>query len=127
MKEKDDQKILIIEDTKAISKALSLKLSNESIDVVTVSTGREAIDTISRDSFDVILLDLVIPDIDGFSILETLKLKGSKAQVIVLSNLSQKEDIEKAKTFGVKEYFIKADTPISEVVEFTKNCLTNAS
>jgi CheY-like chemotaxis protein len=96
-------KVLIVEDSKAISKALSLKLSEEPIEVITASSGKDAISHISKGSFDVILLDLVIPDINGFSILEALRTKKSK-----------------------KEYFIKSDTPISSVVEYTKDCLKNA-
>ncbi|MFH1546942.1 MAG: response regulator [bacterium] len=127
MKEKSNSKILIVEDTEAISRALSLKLEESAVEVITTSTGQEAVELIGKNNFKVILLDLVIPDVNGFSILETLNNKKSKAQLIVLSNLSQKEDIEKAKTFGVKEYFIKSDTSISKVVEYIKSCLKDGN
>lgn len=126
--EKDSKhKILIVEDTEAISKAISLKLESESFEVITASSGEEALNAVEKDIFDVILLDLVIPDLNGFTILEKFKEKNISNNVIVLSNLSQPEDIEKAKAYGIKEYFVKSEVSIAKVVEYIQNCLTNAN
>lgn len=117
------KKVLIIEDTNAISKALTTMLSDEDIKVESVTTGEDALKTIKKGKFGVILLDLVLPDVDGFSILEKIKAKKQKPKVIILSNLSQEEDVKKAKDIGVEKYLIKSDTPLSEVSKYIKDCL----
>lgn len=117
-------RILICEDEKPLSSALNLKLSSQGYTPTIVNNGREALEKLSQNQFDLILLDLIMPEVDGFEVLEELKNKGISTPVIVLSNLGQKEDIEKAKTLGAKDFFIKSDTPIAEVVEKVKNHLT---
>jgi len=117
---KTSKKILIIEDEKAISKALDLKLTYEGFSVKTVFNGIEALSLLEKEKFDLILLDLVMPKLDGFGVLEVLKSKGNKIPIIVSSNLSQKEDYQRAKDLGAIDFLIKSDTPVAEVVKKIK-------
>ena len=64
-----------------------------------------------------------MPNKDGFAVLEELKKKGSKIPVIVTSNLSQDEDAKRAKSLGAKDYFIKSNTPIKDIISHIKDIL----
>ncbi len=109
-------KILIGEDEKALSRALELKLSHEGFDVVVADTGEAVLAAMAKEKFNLLLLDLVMPNKDGFAVLEELKEKGSTVPVIVTSNLGQEEDKKRVEQFGVKDYFIKSNTPITEII-----------
>jgi len=67
------------------------------------------------------LLDLIIPEMDGFAVLKELSKQKLKTPIIVLSNLGQEEDKARAKALGVKEYCVKASTPLADIVEIVKN------
>ncbi|MFA6252084.1 MAG: response regulator [Candidatus Paceibacterota bacterium] len=117
------KKILVAEDEKPLSKALELKLEKEGFDVLIAQNGEEAISLLSKESFDVLILDLIMPKKDGFSVLEYLKAKNKKIRTIVLSNLAQEEDFKKAKDLGAKSYFVKSNTPIIELVNYIKEII----
>ena len=110
------KKILIIEDEKALSRALSLKLQSEGFEVEVANDGELGLAAIKKFKPNLIILDLVMPKFDGFEVLA--KIKGKK--VVVISNLSQDEDIEKAKKLGAKEYFIKSNVSLVDVVNKIK-------
>jgi DNA-binding response OmpR family regulator len=114
------KRILIAEDEKPLSHALELKLSFSGFDITVVNNGDDAVSTASKEDFDLILLDIVMPGKNGFEVLEELKKIGKKIPVIMLSNLSQQEDIEKAKQLGAVDFFIKSDTPLSDIVTMVK-------
>lgn len=117
------KKILIVEDEKPIAKAMELKLNNSGFNAKAVGNGEEALTTMESESFDLLIVDLVMPKMDGFGLLEALKEKGNIVPVIVSSNLSQDEDFEKAKEMGAIDYFIKSNTPISKIVEYVQRIL----
>ena len=117
------KKILIADDESAIANAMALKFSYVGFDTKVASDGIEAINLIKEGSFDLILLDLMMDKKDGFSVLEDMQNIGIKTPVIVTSNLGQKEDISRAEGLGAVGYFVKSNTPISEIVEKVKNIL----
>lgn len=117
------KRILIAEDEKPLANALGLKLTSSGFEPVIVNNGREALETIEKGNISLILLDLIMPEVDGFEVLEEMQKNGNKTPVIVLSNLGQEEDIKKAKAFGAKDFFIKSDTPIVDVVAKVKSSL----
>jgi DNA-binding response OmpR family regulator len=116
-------KILIAEDEKLLAKALFLKLTKAGFDVVEVHNGEEALKQTENTTFDLILMDLVMPPFDGFHFLAEFQKKKSKIPVIVLSNLGQDEDIKKAKKLGAADFLIKATTPLSTILELVKKKL----
>lgn len=120
---KNAKKILIAEDEKPMSKALEIKLGRAGYDVKAVYNGEEAIEMMKKEKFDLLLLDLIMPKKDGFDVLEEIKSKKIKTAVIVLSNLGQEEDINKAKALGAKDFFIKSDTPIAQILEHIQKIL----
>ena len=117
------KRILVVEDEKPLSHALKLKLSHEGYDVVVAGDGEEGISLADKGAFDLILIDIIMPKMDGFTMLRHLKDAGNKTIIIVLSNLGQQEDIEKAKELGVADYMVKSNTPISHIVEVVNSIL----
>lgn len=120
---KQAKKILIVEDEKSLSMALELKLSNSGFETKTASNGEQALELLKENKFNLVLLDLIMPNISGFDVLEEMFSRKDKTPVIVLSNLGQKEDLERVKKLGVKKYFIKSNINISEIVDYIKNNL----
>lgn len=111
------KKILVVEDRKPMAKALSIKLERAGFVVQVAEDGEMALKFLKDEQFDLILLDLVMPKIDGFSLLAEMQTRKIKTPAIVLSNLSQEEDERRAKELGAIDYFVKSDIPINEVVE----------
>jgi len=112
--------ILIVEDEKALAHALELKLLHEGFAVSVASNGQECLDALAREHFDVVLLDLIMPVMDGFQVLEHLHKQGTMPAVFVLSNLSQHEDEARVLALGARKFFIKSDTPLTTLVEEVK-------
>lgn len=117
------KKILIVEDEKPMAKALELKLTREGFEAKAVFDGEKALKILESETFDLILLDLVMPNLNGFGVLTELKARNIKTPVIVTTNLSQEEDEKKAKELGATDYLVKSDTSIIEVVNFVKKTL----
>lgn len=117
---KGKKKILIIEDEKPLAHALELKMTHEGYETTVCSTGESGLREAVTGKYDLILLDLILPGIDGFTILQEMKAKKAKAVVIILSNLGQDEDRAKAKEFGAKDYLIKSNVPLSDIVKVVK-------
>lgn len=111
------KKILIAEDEKSIAKVMQLKLQKNGFEVDTTGNGEEAIAALKAKSYDLLLLDLMMPKVDGFGVLEFIKKSKIKTKVIVTSNLSQEEDIQKSKELGAIDYLVKSDTPIQKIIE----------
>jgi len=113
-------KVLIVDDDKFLLNMYSIKFSKANFEVNSATTGQEALNKIIEGYVpDIILLDIVMPGMDGFEILENLKKNNiaPNAMIIMLTNQGQLSDIEKAKSFGIQGYIIKATTIPSEVVE----------
>ena len=117
------KKILIVEDERPIAEAMELKFNKVDFEVRAVFNGEEALQAIEEDKFDLIILDLIMPKMNGFETLQRLKEKGNKIPVIVASNLSQKEDAIKAKELGAVDFFIKSNTPIKKLIDSVKKIL----
>ncbi|MDP2630901.1 MAG: response regulator [Candidatus Uhrbacteria bacterium] len=113
-------RVLIIEDEKSMMDALHLKLSSEGLDVSSAFDGREGLELVDREVFDCILLDLVMPKVDGFVVLGELQKKKNAPPIIVLTNLSQGEDEQRAKELGAKAFFVKTDISINDIVTEVK-------
>ena len=112
--------VLIVEDERPLSHALELKLQHEGFDVTVASNGRECLELVEDKHFDIVLLDLIMPEVDGFQVLEQLKQKDDAPAVFVLSNLSQREDEERVLALGAHKFFIKSDTSLTTIVEEVK-------
>jgi DNA-binding response OmpR family regulator len=111
------KKILIAEDEKPLARALTLKLEHAGFSVKSVSEGDSALGELKKEQYDLLLLDLVMPKRDGFSVLEEIKKTGIKIEIAVLTNLIQEEDKKKVQDLGVNIFMEKANTPIADVVK----------
>jgi len=111
-------KVLIVEDDKFLSSAYRLKFTKAGYEVMLAMDGSEGLNVLSTFTPDIILLDLVMPVKDGFTMLSELKANEAykNIPVIITSNLSQKEDIDKAKALGATEFIIKSDISLDDLV-----------
>ena len=117
--------ILIIEDDKFLRELISKKIGDEGYHIVQAKDGEEGVIKTKNVSPDLILLDLILPGIDGFEVLARIKKDSavSSIPVIILSNLGQKEEIEKGIKLGATDYLIKAHFTPGEIVEKIKEIL----
>jgi len=116
------KKILIVEDDKFLRELISRKLSDEGFDVAEAIDGEEGVKKAKAENPDLILLDLILPGIDGFEVLSKTKEDPNSASipVIILSNLGQKEEVEKGLKLGAADYLIKAHFTPGEIIEKIK-------
>jgi len=117
--------ILIIEDDKFLRELIAQKLSKEDYEFSEAIDGEEGMSKVKEEKPDLILLDLILPGIDGFEVLSQIKKDPalSPIPVIILSNLGQKEDVEKGTKLGAVDYLIKAHFTPGEIIEKIKNVL----
>lgn len=111
-------KILVVEDDKFLVNAYRVKLTKSGFEVRIATDGQEALSTLQDFRPDLILLDLVMPVMDGFTALAEIKKDKKLAgiPVIIASNLGQKEDIEKGKSLGAVDFIIKSNLSMDELV-----------
>jgi len=111
-------RILVAEDDKFLSKVLSDKLRRRGFEVLLASDGTEAVNRIKENNLDLVLLDLVMPNKDGFEVLSDIKSDPAfkNLAIVVLSNLGQEKDIVEAKRLGALDYLVKSNLSLDEVV-----------
>lgn len=116
--EANSYKILVVEDEEAISDVLSERLKNEGFAVVVASDGEQGLAMAESEKPDLILLDILMPKKGGLSMLQELRASeyGKNIPVMMLTNLSDTEDVNKALEAGAFGYMVKADWKIAEVV-----------
>ena len=121
------QKILLVEDDGFLASIYSQKLELEGYEVTFATNGEDGLKLAQKDHPDLLLLDLLMPKMDGFSVLKALKEdpKTKNAPVILLTNLGQEEDIARGKEMGSVGYLVKANITPAEVVEQVKKQLAN--
>lgn len=117
--------ILVVEDDTFLARALASKLKKEGFDVAVLRDGEKVLETVKADTPDMLLLDLMMPRKDGFAVLKELRTDAAlkKLPVIVLSNLSQEPDTDTTKDLDVLDHLVKADTPLSLIVNRIKQHL----
>mgnify|MGYP001118483717 CR=1 FL=1 len=111
------KRVLIVEDEKPLAHALELKLQHEGILTAVAGNGEECLKLLGEQQFDVVLLDMMMPVMDGFQVLQEINKRQVRPTVFVLSNLSVHDDQTKVLALGAKKYFIKSDTPLSVIVD----------
>ncbi|MFA6254405.1 MAG: response regulator [Patescibacteria group bacterium] len=112
------KKILIIEDDKFLAKMLGRMLESHNYEIIMASNGKEGLIKASSNDINLILLDMMLPDIAGFDLLETIKGddKTKKIPVIIISNLGQPEDMQQGRRLGAIDYLVKSNMSLDEVV-----------
>lgn len=110
------KRILVMEDERPLAAALEIKLKAADLDVDVAYDGEEGMVKLRNRQYDLLLLDLIMPKKDGFAVLRDMASQKIKMPIIALSNLSQREDIERSTALGVSKYFVKSDIPLHELV-----------
>lgn len=122
---KTNHKILLIEDDPMLSSMYKTKLESEGFIVIVADNGVDGIKAAKKENPDLIMLDVIMPQLDGFSVLEVLKKdKATKnIPVVMLTNLGTEEDREKGKKLGAIDYFVKASLTPTEFSDKVKKYL----
>jgi len=119
------KKILVAEDDTYLANAYRVKLGKAGFEVKNVFDGQEAINILQTFMPDLIILDIVIPKKDGFTILSEIKAneRWKNIPVILVSNLSQKEDREKGMQLGASDFFVKTDFSLNDLIQKINNII----
>ncbi len=119
---KETKKILVIEDEHFIGELYTRALNNAGYQVKVIADGVEALSEAQKDYYDIILLDLMIPNLTGIEVLnilrDTTKTPHLKAKIIITTNLEQREDVKAEIEKKADGYIIKAELTPMELVEF---------
>ncbi|MDD4062391.1 MAG: response regulator [Candidatus Pacebacteria bacterium] len=112
-------KILVVEDDKFLRELITQKLAREGYDVVGAVDGEDGVVKVKENKPDIVLLDLILPGIDGFEVLAKIKEDEelSDIPVIILSNLGQRDDVDRGIKLGATDFLIKAHFTPSEIIE----------
>jgi CheY-like chemotaxis protein len=119
------KRVMIIEDDKFLSSLIKVHLEKEGFLVVQAFDGEEAIELLKTERPSIIVTDLIMPKVMGFEILQAISMipELQDIPIIILSNLAQDSDIEKAKQYGVKEYFVKVKISVDDIVKKIKESI----
>ena len=119
------RRILLAEDDRFLRRAAETTLKQQGYTVITAADGEEALRLARSEAFDLILLDLIMPKLNGFQVLNALKKDAPTANipVIILSNLGQDRDVQQAMEAGATAYFIKADLSLQALVQRVEEAL----
>lgn len=114
-------KILIVEDDKFLSELISTKLAKEGYEVSIALDGETGLDKAIKEKPDIVLLDILLPGISGFEVLEKLKKHEDAAvkniPVLILSNFGQESKVQQGLSLGAVDYLVKANFTTGEIVE----------
>jgi DNA-binding response OmpR family regulator len=114
----DTKKVLIIEDDNMISSMYRTKLEQDGYEVVIANNGAEGLDKVRESMPDIILLDVIMPQLDGFTVLKELRENMNiNVPIVMLTNLGTEEDQKKGNDLGASDYLVKANLTPSQVSE----------
>ncbi len=119
------KKILVVEDDKFLRELIAKKILAEGYIAVEAKDGEEGLKKIEEEKPDLVLLDLVLPGMTGFDILENVNENPllSDIPIVVFSNLGQSDDVDRAINLGAKDFLIKAHFTPQEIIEKIKSVL----
>ena len=109
--EENDKKILIAEDDQSISRLIAYKFEKEDYQTKVIEEGDKVLAEIKADDYDALVLDLMLPVLDGMQVLKKIREENTRLPVLVLSAKSQEEDILKGLNAGADEYLTKPFRP----------------
>ena len=118
-------KILLVEDDEMFAALYKRQFIAGGLEVDVAVTGADGLSAVAKGHYDLVLLDILLPDIDGTEVFRQMKAQDASKNipVVFLTNLSQEENIEKAFKLGAKGYLVKASYTPDQVVQEIKNFL----
>lgn len=111
------KRIMIAEDSEHLVKVYKLRLEKDGYEVTPCKNGVEAVAAMDKRQPDILLLDLMMPELDGLGVLEHIKQKGYTFPVIMLTNIRGDMDREKCLALGAKDYLVKLDLDEDQLLE----------
>jgi len=122
---KQSKKVLIVEDEASLLRVLADKFRREGFEVFTATDGHDGLTKASKNKPDIIVLDIVMPSMDGLEMLKKLRENkwGNHTPVLILSNLSDPEQINEATGRGMVQYLVKSNWGLDDVVEKVRQTL----
>jgi CheY-like chemotaxis protein len=123
-----NKKILVVEDDITMREIVVSKLNSYGYKVVEADNGKKAVDMVTKEKPDLVLLDLMLPEMDGFAVLETLRKSSdstvANTKVIILSNLWSKDDIERTKKLSIEQFMVKAYHTTEDILDEVNKILS---
>jgi DNA-binding response OmpR family regulator len=121
------KKILLVEDEPLLANLLKQRLEREGYGVAVAHDGEEGLKLLQEGAYSLLLLDIILPKISGFELMEAMRTDPQleKVPVIIVSNLGQDSDIAKGQSLGAAAYFVKAKVSIDELIEEVKKFLAS--
>jgi two-component system, OmpR family, alkaline phosphatase synthesis response regulator PhoP len=119
------KRVLIAEDDRFLRRAAETMLKRHGFDVATAADGQEALSSIREHRPDLVLLDLIMPKMQGFEVLRVAKADDTIAAIpiVVLSNLSQESDLQRCRDAGALDFLVKSDLSLEQLVEYVRSHL----
>lgn len=119
MDKNNKNKLLIVEDENTIRSMYTAKFESDGFEVISADNGATGLEMAKKELPDLILLDIILPQLDGFSVLKSLKedAKTKNIPVVMLTNLGTNEDRVKGQKMGAVDYIVKASLPPAEISE----------
>jgi DNA-binding response OmpR family regulator len=123
----EKKKILLVEDDPMIVEMYKMRLEEEGFEVLITDRGSEALEWAMSRRPEVVLLDIILPEVDGFSILQNLKnsQETKDIPVLLLTNLGQESDQEKGRQMGVTDYFVKSQHTPADIIQKINSIIIN--
>jgi len=122
------RKVLVVDDELSLSNIIALKLKQEGFVPTVCNDGEQAVEALTREQFDAMLIDVLMPHMDGFAVLhKKAETRNAETPTFMLSAYGNQEYKDEAKRLGVKGYFVKTGTPLSEIISVLKEELSGQS
>ncbi len=117
----EQRRVLVAEDEITMARVLQRKLMHSGCEVTIVLNGSECYRKLTTEQFDVAIMDVVMPGMDGFQILEAVQDKPGIPPIIVLSSVELQEEIDKIMALGAKKFLFKPNTSLTEITDAVIN------
>lgn len=120
--------VLLVEDESFLANLLRSRLDKEELVTQIARDGEEALKFLKETKFDLVLLDIILPKLSGFEVLERMQADPElqKIPVMIISNLGQESDISRGQALGTVDYFVKARISIEDLIAHVKRFLGNS-
>lgn len=117
--------VVLVEDDATLVDMYTVKFTQEGFDLKIAANGAQGLELVKKELPGIVLLDVIMPGMDGFAVLKELKAdpRTKKIPVILLTNLGQDEDVRKGRELGAADYIVKASLTPGEVVEKVRGLL----
>lgn len=110
--------IMVVEDDRFLSSLIKARLEKDGFSVAQAFDGEEAVASLKSERPNLVILDLIMPKVTGFEVLQMISITPGleRTPVVILSNLAQESDIQKARQLGAREYFVKVKISIDDLI-----------